>query len=109
MERVIGGRRRCGKTSKLIQLSHDHNLYILCANERRREIIAKQAKEMGLSILWPVIPAEAPFRYIHNVLVDDVEAVLEEFIRARVMVMSTSFKMEEMKEVGNEIDSDNQY
>jgi len=109
MERVIGGHRRCGKTTKIIRLSHDNNLYILCASEKRRKFIVDKAEAMGLHILWPVTPDEAPFRYVHNLLVDDVEAVLEEFTRARIILMTTSFKMEEMKEVGKQIDSNDQH
>ena len=80
----IGGRRN-GKTARLIKRANEENLYIVVADSRRAQEIAKMAREMGVDILFPITFKELPFKMAGNpyrmthdgVLVDDAEAVLE--------------------------------
>lgn len=94
---VIGGKRKCGKTTELIKRAHEKQLYILCANRHMAEYVFDQANEMKLDIPFPVTVDDLPLRNLHNkeVLVDEAEMVLEQLIGKRIAGMSTSMKMNE--------------
>lgn len=92
---IIGGKRGCGKTTELIRAAHKNNLYIICANSQRADNITKLAREMELSIPFPVTVDELPLRSnnIKEVLIDDMEDVLSELIGKPVLMASTSMKL----------------
>ena len=94
---IIGGKRVCGKTTRLIQESHDKWEYILCADRKRLDVVTQMAKYMDLDIPFPITVRELPLRAMKNLLVDDLEAVLFMVTGANVLMASTSFKFEEMK------------
>lgn len=79
MRIIIKGRRQ-GKTTDLINLSHERGGYIITATHRDAYRIAQQAKDMGLHILFPMTMQEAA-RHSHpsnirEVYVDDLDRIL---------------------------------
>jgi len=82
MVKIIKGRGE-GKTTELIKMSHDTNTYILVANANRVREIADMAREMELSIPFPVTVDEYfsshgfQGSFIRNILIDDAEDVLK--------------------------------
>lgn len=95
---IIGGRRVCGKTTKLIQKASEEHLYIICANQQRLRVIMQMAKEMELEIPFPITVAELPAKghHIKGVLVEDVEAVLYELIKKPILMASTSMEFKNL-------------
>ena len=80
MEKIILP-KGAGKTTKLIQMSHDTWTYILVANEKRQKYLATFAKELGINIPYPVTLENymgAGFRNssIKKILIDDADDVL---------------------------------
>lgn len=78
------GPRQNGKTSRLIQLSHETGLYIMAPTRAQAHFIFQQAEKMGLGIHNPV----AVFDYMHTrfagsyirrqgILIDNADAVLQ--------------------------------
>lgn len=101
--KVIGGGRKCGKTTELIKKASKEGLYILCPNKNMARIIFKQAKDMGLNIPHPITVEDLPLRSVHidEVLIDEVEIVLQKLIGKRVAGMSTTMPMEELPAISN--------
>lgn len=93
MQFITGG-RGSGKTTKLIQMSHDYWMYIVCSNRRAADNIAHMAREMKIDIPNPVSFEELPCssRFIEEVLVDDADILIEKFIEAHVRAASFSIK-----------------
>ena len=89
---IIGGRRVCGKTTQLIKKAHEEHLYIIFADQNRLRVITETAEKMGLDIPHPITARELPLRskYIKEVLIDDLEAVLYKVIGRPILMMSTS-------------------
>lgn len=80
---IISRGRHAGKTAELIKRSAATGYYILTADHRRAQIVAKQAQEMGYDIPMPVTLSDykdsAGFRgsYIKNIYIDDVDEILK--------------------------------
>ena len=100
---MVGGKRKCGKTSKLVKLAHEGNLHIICVDHARVLNILSVAKELELDIPHPITVHELPLktRYVHNVLVDDIEDVLGRLIGADIIMASTSKQLVEMERIDN--------
>lgn len=96
--KIIGGKRCCGKTTELIKRANAENLYILCANKSIANMIFNQAKDMGLDIPYPITIHDLPLNgsQIEEVLIDEVEMVLQQLIGKRVVEMSTSYQLKEL-------------
>lgn len=76
---VIAGRRHSGKTTKLINISHETGYPIVTLDKRRAVNVRGIARNMGVRIPMPVTLEE--YRRDHHypsepVLVDDVESIL---------------------------------
>ncbi|WP_051359544.1 hypothetical protein [Paucisalibacillus globulus] len=96
--KLIGGKRYCGKTTRLIQRASEEQLYILCSNETMARMIFRQAQDMGLEIPFPVTVNDLPLKgYMKEVLVDEVEMVLSQLVGKRVIGMSSSMEFEELE------------
>lgn len=95
---LIGGRRSCGKTTKLIKKANKERLYILCADTKRSQFITKMARDMELDIPFPITVRELPLRspFINKVLVDDIEDVLTQIINKPILLASTSLKLKQL-------------
>lgn len=86
MTNIMIGERCSGKTTHLIERSAREQIYILTSTKERAGCIAKQAKEMGLNIPFPVTVWEYfrsdKFRgssiRIDGLLIDDVDDVIKE-------------------------------
>lgn len=81
MEKIILARCQ-GKTTKLIQMSHDTWTYILVADKRRQSSLFRQARNMGIDIPFPVTLDDYmknQFRgsHIKRILIDDADDVLK--------------------------------
>jgi|GEM_PF-4434898 len=87
---LIIGDRQTGKTSKLIRTSAAEGKYIVVPTEQMKQFVARQAKAMGLNILYPVCFAELPFhsRFYGEVLVDEAQMLLEMAIGAPISAMT---------------------
>lgn len=98
--KVIGGKRMCGKTTRLIERANKENLYILCANKNMASIIYQQSQDMKLNIPYPVTVSELPLKgYMKEILVDEAEMVLSQLAGKRVVGMSTSMELTELDKI----------
>ena len=90
MTDVIVGPRQNGKTTELIKLSAERNEYIIVSTLDMAQIVAKQARDMGLRIPYPVAFCELPCqsRFIGEVLVDEAQTILQLVIGKPVDVMA---------------------
>ena len=97
LTQLLGGSRRCGKTTKLVKVSANENKIILCKNMQRRKVIEEIACSLGLKIPTPVTIHEHMMykkRFIdNNLLVDDVEDILESILGCKIDYMTTSCKL----------------
>lgn len=93
----IIGDRQSGKTTKMIEMAHDENLYIIVPDHRRAINIQGMAREMGKNILFPISLRELPFKMRGNaycmthdgVLVDDADAILNKLIGMPVIAATS--------------------
>ena len=90
MTDVIVGPRQNGKTTELIRLSAARDEYIIVPTFDMAQVVAKQARAMGLRIPYPVAFCELPCqsRFIGEVLVDESQRILEQVIGKPVDVMA---------------------
>ena len=90
MSDVIVGPRQNGKTTELIKLSAERNEYIIVPTLDMAQMVAKQARDMGLRIPYPVAFCQLPCqsRFIGEVLVDESQRILEQVIGKPVDVMA---------------------
>lgn len=84
---ILVGVSGAGKTAELIKRSAESGIYILVANPKRAEIIAKQARDMGLYIPFPVtlkewLRSDTKFHGSSirrdGLLIDDIDDVIKE-------------------------------
>jgi hypothetical protein len=96
---IIGGSRGCGKTTEMIKIAHEEDLYIVCGSKQRVKHIADLAREMELNIRFPVSVSELPLKsnYIKRVLVDDIEDVLSYFLGKPIHTASTSLEIKKLE------------
>lgn len=84
------GRRQSGRTTRMIKKAAENNIHIVVANGPRAHFIHSMAREMGLSIPFPITVSELKqikllgHRDIREVYVDDADDVLEQFIGVHV-------------------------
>lgn len=76
--------RGAGKTTKLIQMSHDTWTYILVANPKRQGVVAKMARDLKIDIPYPVtvddyLRCKFQGSYIRKILIDDADDILKAF------------------------------
>ena len=90
MTDVIVGPRQNGKTTELIRLSAAREEYIIVPTLDMAQVVARQARDMGLRIPYPVAFCELPLqsRFIGDVLVDESQRILEQVIGKPVDVMA---------------------
>lgn len=95
---ILGGRPACGKTTELIKMASEEQLYIVCLNRHRVKHIANMAREMKLDIPFPVTVDELPLKspFIKEVLVDDLEDVLSHLVGKPIRQMTTSWDLHKL-------------
>ena len=101
IENIIIGGRGSGRTTELIKLSAENNIYIVCLNRSRALNIAAMAREMGLTIPFPITVAELPIKrnssWINEVYVDDADQVLESMIGVHISNITIEGNVENLK------------
>jgi hypothetical protein len=97
MTDVIVGPRQNGKTTELIRLSAERDEYIIVSTLDMAQIVARQARDMGLRIPYPVAFSQLPCqsRFIGEVLVDESQRILEQVIGKPVDVMAVHGSLRE--------------
>ena len=97
MTDVIVGPRQNGKTTELIRLSAERNEYIVVPTLDMAQVVAKQARDMGLRIPYPVAFCQLPChsRFIGEVLVDEAQTILQLVIGKPVDVMAMQGSLRE--------------
>lgn len=96
MKQIIRG-RVTGKTTEAIKLSAETGSYIVVANRDQVDIIAKTAKELGISIPYPMTAEEVTrlngsLRRINRngVIVDEALYVLQKLLKVKVDAVTIS-------------------
>lgn len=88
---IIYKSRGKGKTTELIKMSAEKNLYILVADKNRQREVFNLARDLNLNILFP-ITVEDYFRsdklrgcFINTILIDDADYVLQQIFNTVVI------------------------
>ena len=82
MTEIIVRSRQGGKTTELIRRAADAQAYIVCTDQRRARQIAVQARDMGLSIPFPLTAHEWQERHYHppgvrGLMFDDLDRIIQ--------------------------------
>lgn len=91
IEKIIIKPRQTGRTTEMIKMAAEHNLYIVTTDRFRALNIAKMAKDLGLNILFPITVRELPIQPNHatqEVLIDDADNVLERLVGTRIKAIT---------------------
>ena len=83
--KIISLGRGQGKTTRLLYASEFNNAPILCQNEVHKRSLKRMAEELGLYIPEPIIVSDffsqkIRGKRIEEILVDDAELVLQQFL-----------------------------
>lgn len=87
---IIYKSRGKGKTTELIKMSAEKNLYILVADRNRQREVFNLARDLNLNIPFP-ITVEDYFRdklrgsFINTILIDDADYVLQQIFNTVVI------------------------
>lgn len=97
MTDVIVGPRQNGKTTELIRLSAERDEYIVVPTLDMAQVVARQARDMGMRIPYPVAFSQLPCqsRFIGEVLVDEAQTILQWVIGKPVDVMAVHGSLRE--------------
>ena len=102
---IIGGKRKCGKTTRAILESNESRAVIVTATREMAKCIEMQAKKMGLNIQRPLgyeefIQQQNNGLMFEEVIIDEVELVLRKALNVKNIVLSTASTMiEELDEL----------
>lgn len=103
MREIIGGKRRCGKTTSLIIKSSKENLIIVSPNACMARMTYDMSKSMGLDIPPPVTISDiGSLRGTKSdgILIDEIEMALEVLLGGlQVKGMSTSYNLKELPKI----------
>ncbi len=92
IEKMIIKPRQTGRTTELIKMSAENNLYIVTTDRQRALFIAKMAQDLGLIIPFPITLRELPIRphssFIKEVLIDDADHVLELCVGVKIKAIT---------------------
>lgn len=85
MKKIILPREK-GKTTELIKMAHEEELYIITPTKSSALMIFEQARSMGLDILFPISWEEYKEHRlrgsgIKEILIDDAEIIIEQVFR----------------------------
>ena len=90
MDIIYKGRGK-GKTTELIKMSAEKNLYILVADRNRQREVFNLARDLNLNIPFP-ITVEDYFRsdklrgsFINTILIDDADYILQQIFNTVVI------------------------
>ncbi len=85
--KIILGNPGSGKTKKILQMSAENNIPVLCESQARRERLFVKARGYGFSIPDPIVYNEIPSD-VKVVYVDDVKRLLEVMFNLDVSAVS---------------------
>ena len=91
INKIILKPRQTGRTTEMIKMAAEHNLYIVTTNRQRALYIVKMAQDLGLNILFPITVRELPIRpnfATQEVLIDDADQVLEYLVGTRIKAIT---------------------
>lgn len=90
MNIIYNGRRK-GKTTELIKMSAEKNLYILVVNRNRQREVFELARDLNLNIPFPITVEEyftsGKLRgsFINTILIDDADDILQQIFNTVVI------------------------
>ena len=89
-----------GKTTQLIHISHEKNMYIMTTDKKRADNIFKKARKMGIYIPYPVTLADymqgrLQGTHIREILIDDADDILKRIFYDLYIDTITMTKTEE--------------
>jgi hypothetical protein len=92
MKMIVRGRQG-GKTTEMIRLAAETQAYIVCTDQRRAWQIAQQARDMGLSIPFPLTAGEWQERHYHppgvrGLMFDDLDRIIQGMTAVPVLAAS---------------------
>lgn len=85
--KIIIGNPGSGKTKKVLELSAENNIPILCESLARQERLLEKAKGYGLSIPQPIV-FDAVTPDVKTVYIDDVNRLLDAMLHVDVAGMT---------------------
>lgn len=90
MNIIYKGRGK-GKTTELIKMSAEKNLYILVADRNRQREVFNLARDLNMNILFP-ITIEEYFKsnklknsFVNTILIDDADDILQQIFNTVVI------------------------
>lgn len=86
MKIILGG-RGSGKTKKVLELSAENGIPVLCESRERADRLVIKAHGYGLKIPAPVAFEDMNER-IKEVYIDEVDLVLEKVLKTKVKLVS---------------------
>lgn len=97
--KVIALDRQQGKTTELVKLAAQENLYIVCANRNMVRHTAQMARDMGLDIPFPITWDEfAAHRYygrgIKGFVIDNLDICIQQSTAVPVRAVSLTVSAE---------------
>lgn len=102
---IIGGKRKCGKTTRAILESNESGVVIVTATKEMAKCIEMQAKNMGLNIPKPLgyeefIQQQNNGLMFEEVIIDEVELVLRKALNVKnIALITANIKIEELDEL----------
>lgn len=91
IEKMIIKPRQTGRTTEIIKMAAENNLYIVTTDRQRALYIAKMAQKLGLKIPFPITIRELPVRpysFINEVLIDDADQVLACLVGTKIKAIT---------------------
>lgn len=90
---IIYEERGSGKTTKLIQMSHDTWTYIVTTDRKRADYIFRMARDLGIDIPNPVSWDECKRdmfegSFIKKILIDDADDLLKKYFTQCKLMLS---------------------
>lgn len=92
--KMLGGQRKCGKTTRMVLMSSEKGIPILTCNRNMVKLLECTAKDMGVKIPRPISAKDFALGSSQlnctSVLVDEIDWVVANLIGADVVVSTTS-------------------
>lgn len=92
IEKMIIKPRQTGRTTELIKMAAENNLYIVTTDRQRALFIVKMARDLGLNIPFPITLRELPVcpysSFIKEVLIDDADHILERCVGVKIKAIT---------------------
>ena len=108
MKIIVRGRQG-GKTTEMIRLAAETHAYIVCTDQRRARQIAQQARDMGLSIPFPLTASEWQKHHYHppgvrGIMFDDLDRIIQDL--SAVPALAATWTAEVQSPAGDRMSSE---